>query len=181
MSVVEPIYLKDKTYMKQLKRKLLLSFVTILTFTVGLDVFRISNYELLQFWTRQDNYKLFYSGKSYEDFSVYRSLDGKLFVTINEPRPNGSFWTWHYIIRPKESTAEVAFQGELVDWQGKYACDTLHKSKDKLVFSGSDNAPKHRLYICSSGNCPEVRVADNYVEFPSIEYKENGVMIRISW
>ena len=164
-----------------MKRKILHLFVALIAFIVGVDVYRISNHELLQLWVRQDNVKMLYGEQLYQEFSVHRSLSDNLFVTVTEYHPNGFSWTWHYLVRPKESTAEVAFQGELVDWRGNYASASLNQSNDKYVFSGSDDAPGHRLYVCESGGCPKVKVGNDYVEFPSVDYKENGVMIRVFW
>ena len=124
---------------------------------------------------------MLYAGQPYQEFSVHRSLSNNLFVTVTEYHPNGFSWTWHYLIRSKESTAEVAFQGELTDWQGNYACAPLYHSNDKFVFSRSDTAPGHRLYVCETVACPKVIVGNNYVEFPSVDYKENGAMIRVFW
>ena len=164
-----------------MKRKILYLFISLITFIVGIDVYRISNHELLQVWLRQDNFNVIYAGQPRQDFSVHRSLSGNLFVTLTEKHPNGGLQTWHYLVRPKDATAEVAFQGELTNWKGDYACAPIFNSNDKFVFSGSDRTPEHRTFVCESGGCPKVIVGSNYVEFPSVYYKDYEATIRVSW
>jgi hypothetical protein len=63
--------------------------------------------------------KLSYGGKASKDFVVFRAPGGELFVRVNDaPYP------WDYLVRPKEATVEIAFQGLLVTHAGEYIWQT---------------------------------------------------------
>jgi hypothetical protein len=61
-------------------------------------------------WTRLDNAKLTYGGKPCQNFSVYRSETGELFIAVNEPCPD-----WTYLVRLKRGNSRDSFSG--------YACN----------------------------------------------------------
>lgn len=80
-------------------------------------------------WKKVVTAKVSYGGKVSKDYGVFRSPADELFVWVDDaPYP------WHYLVRLKEATAEVAFQGTLVTKMGKYVWQT----DETEAFSGPD-------------------------------------------
>jgi hypothetical protein len=123
-------------------------------------------------WTKVENAKVSYGGKQSRDFGVFRSPTDELFIWVND-----ADYPWYYLVRLKEATAEVAFQGMLVTHNGEYVWQT----SEKEAFSGPDEPPGHRLYTCKGSKCPKVIVTPNSVKFPSIGYEGNKALIEVSW
>jgi hypothetical protein len=145
--------------------------IALLTFMLGVFVHFGLNVLPSSLWTKLDNTKCFYNSRPCDEHTVYRSLTGELFIILPEAHPvsgdDESAWKfpWHYLIRPKEGTSEVAFSGMLTRF-GKYAY-------------GSDNTQlSNRLSACAEDGCPPVIIGQNSVEFGSIYRKAH---VRIEW
>ncbi len=124
-------------------------------------------------WTKVENANIRYGGKPSKDYGVFRSPTDELFIWVNDAR-----YSWHYLVRLKEATAETAFQGMLVTRDGKYVWQT----NEKEAFSGPDNqSPKDRLDTCKGRGCPKVIVTSNSVKFPSNDYDKDKSLIEVTW
>lgn len=129
-------------------------------------------------WERVDAAKVTYDGKPHNDFSVYRSHNGDLFVTLTEPHPaTGVLLHWHYLVWLKEKIVEVAYQGTLITSKGEFAW----QSEEKEAFSTGDSTPDRGSPPCSERGCPKTVVGTNYVQFPSVYYEDRKSMIRVAW
>lgn len=139
-----------------------------------------SGYKLLPKyrWERVDSAKVTYDGKTHNDFSVFRSHNGDLFVTLTEPHPaTGLLLHWHYLVWLKEKIVEVAYQGTLTTSKGELAW----QSKEEEAFSTGDSTPDRERSPCSERGCPKTVVGTNYVQFPSVYYEDRKSMIRVAW
>jgi len=140
------------------------------------SLFDLSSYQAmpLRKWEKVKTARLFCNGKEQPGAIVFRATTGELFVTAVEPHEiSGAPMTWHYIVRPDQLTAEVAFQGELKTTDGV----DIWQTNEQVAFSGPDTALEHRLYTCRESNCLKVQVGENFVVFPGSEKTK----IKVTW
>jgi hypothetical protein len=123
-------------------------------------------------WTKVERAEVTYKGRASKDFIVFRSPGGELFVRINDaPYP------WDYLVRPRETTVETAFQGLLVTRSGEYVWET----KETEAFSDTHyRVPRYRSDFEGEEDL-RVTVTPNSVRFRSNDYKQNGAMIEVRW
>jgi hypothetical protein len=129
-------------------------------------------------WLRIDSANVSFDDKPAKDFSVFRSDDNQLFVTLYEPHPNtGLPLPWHYLVFLKDQTVEIAFQGTLITSDGKLAWD----SDAREAFSNGENKPDKKHYPCDGIKCPKTIVRANSVQFPSVYFDDRKSIVRVSW
>ncbi|HEX8564620.1 MAG TPA: WG repeat-containing protein [Pyrinomonadaceae bacterium] len=107
-------------------------------------------------WRKVENAKVKYGGKFSKDFGVFRSPTGELFVyVIDAPYP------WKYLIRPKEATAETAYQGMLITRNGEFIWRT--KETEALSETGYRSASAVR----DKDDTKPVQIKSNTLKFQS--------------
>ncbi len=141
-----------------------------ISLSVPASLFDLSDYQPmpLRKWDRITRVRVFLGGKELSDPTLFRAPTGEMFLAVRGP-----VMTDTYILRPKEGTAEVAFQGEIKTEEGEYAWAT----RANVGFSGPDTPKEHRLYSCRETNCPKVEVGPDYFIFPDGSKR----MIRVTW
>jgi hypothetical protein len=122
-------------------------------------------------WTKVETARVTYKGRESKDFVVFRSPGGELFVWVGDaPYP------WHYLVRPREGTAETAFQGLLVTRTGKYAWET----NEREAFSDTSYRVRRRGPYDNPEN-ERAAVGPNSVKFRSNDYNKDHAMIEVRW
>lgn len=122
-------------------------------------------------WTKVETARVTYKGRPSKDFVVFRAPGGELFIRVGDAP-----YDWTYLVRPREGTAETAFQGLLVTRDGKYVWHT----KESEAFSDTS----YRVRVRGPYDNPEDEravVGPNAVKFRSNDYKKDRAMIEVRW
>ena len=123
-------------------------------------------------WVKLETAKLSYGGKASKDFVVFRAPGGELFVRVNDaPYP------WDYLVRPKEATVEIAFQGLLVTRAGEY----IWQTKESEAYSQTSYRVPRPPSEWEKEEDRRVIVKPNSVTFRSTDYKKDKAMIEVRW
>lgn len=119
-------------------------------------------------WVKLENAKVTYGGKPSNDFLVFRSPGGQLFVQVSD---------WHYLIRPTEAIVETAFQGLIVTRSGEF----IWQTGETEGFSRTSYRTPRPLSKWQTEDDRRVIVTPNSVTFRSNDYKRDKAMISVSW
>jgi len=119
-------------------------------------------------WVKLEGVRVTYGGKASKDFVVFRSPGGELFVRIND---------WTYLVRPRQATVEVAFQGLLVTRSGEFVWQTKETEAFSKTYYRVPRPPRE----WEKDEDRWVIVKPNSVTFRSTDYKKNKAMIEVRW
>lgn len=123
-------------------------------------------------WIKVETAKVTYKGNRSNDFGVFRAPGGELFIWIND-----AHYPWEYLVRPQQSTVEIAFQGLLVTRSGEY----VWRTKDTEAFSKTNYRVPHGRSAYETDEDRRVDVGPNSVKFRSRSYEQDKAMIEVSW
>jgi hypothetical protein len=123
-------------------------------------------------WLKLESAKVTYGGKTSKNFLVFRAPEGQLFIRVSDaPYP------WTYLVRPKEATVEIAFQGLIVTRSGEYVWQT----KETEGFSQTYYRTPRPGSEWGKEEDTRVIVKPNSVTFRSEDYKKTKAMIEVRW
>ena len=123
-------------------------------------------------WTKVETARVTYKGRPSKDFVVFRAPGGELFIRVADAP-----YDWTYLVRPREATAETAFQGLLVTRDGKYVWQT----RESEAFSDTGyRVPRPPGPYDNLENRRAV-VGKNSVKFRSNDYEKDHAMIEVRW
>jgi hypothetical protein len=109
-------------------------------------------------WKKIENAKVKFDGKDAKDFGVFRAPGGELIVWINDR----GFPPEYYLVRPKETVAEIVFLGLLVSREGK----NIWQTSDTEALSGTHYRSPQYIEQTKSDASP-VSVNGNTLSFPT--------------
>jgi len=116
--------------------------------------------------------KVTYKGNPSKDFGVFRSPGGELFIWISD-----AYYPWEYLVRPKQGTVEIAFQGLLVTRSGEY----VWRTKEMEAFSQTGYRVASERGAYETDEDRRVAVGPNSVKFRSRSYEQDEAMIEVVW
>lgn len=119
-------------------------------------------------WTRVETARVTSKRGLVKDATVFRAPGGQLFIRVND---------WTYLMRPKEATVEIAFQGLLVTRSGEY----IWQTKEREAYSQTHYRAPKPLSEWERAEDKRAIVKPNSVTFPSVDYKKNKEMIQVRW
>jgi hypothetical protein len=123
-------------------------------------------------WTKLETAKLTYKDKPSKDFGVFRAPGGELFIWIKD-----AYYPWEYLVRPKQGTVEIAFQGLLVTRSGEY----IWRTNETEAFSQLGYRVSRPRAAYETEEDTHAAVTPNSVKFRSRSYERDKAMIEVSW
>ncbi len=88
-----------------------------------------------------------------------------------------AYYPWEYLVRPKQGTVEIAFQGLLVTRSGEY----VWRTKEMEAFSQTGYRVASERGAYETDEDRRVAVGPNSVKFRSRSYEQDEAMIEVVW